>query len=60
MRDFVRQPFKGRRCGSFNQYYNSTILDEVFTKISEELEVNDIICEVSDNFFLNLRINVEK
>ena len=40
MRNFLRQSIKGGRCGSFNQYYKSTISDEVFNIISKELIIN--------------------
>ena len=37
MRKFLKQSIKGGRCGSFNQYYESTISDEVFNIISKEI-----------------------
>ena len=51
MRHFVRQSINGGRCGSFNQYYKSSILDDVFIVISEELNVNGNICESLHNYF---------
>ena len=40
MRWFVRQPIKGRRVCSFNQYKKSKICDDFLKMISEELNVN--------------------
>ena len=46
MRNFVRQSIKGGRRGCFNQYYKSSISDEVFNLISIELNVQVNLCEV--------------
>ena len=51
MKHFVRQNIKGDRCGSFNQYYKSTISDEVFNFNSKELGVNGNVCETLDKYF---------
>ena len=51
MRYFVRQSLKGGRCAVFNQYYESTISDEVFNYISKGLDVNGNICEILDKYF---------
>ena len=40
MRHIVRQSIKGGRCGNYNQYYKSTISNEVFNIISKELNAN--------------------
>ena len=51
MRNFVRQSNKSGRCGSFSQYYNSSISDEVFNNISKELNLSDNKSEVLDKNF---------
>ena len=51
MRYIVRQSIKGGRCGSFNQYYKSTNLDEIFKNISKKLDVNVSICEFLNKYF---------
>ena len=51
MRNFVRQGIKGGRCTVLNQYHKSTNSDEVFNIISEELNVNDKICEILNKIF---------
>ena len=51
MQHFVRKSTKNGRCSSFNQYYKSTIPDEVFNSISKELIVIGNICEILDKFF---------
>ena len=53
MRHFVRQSIKGGRCSALNQYYKSTISQEVFNIISKDLNVNgnDNVCEIMDKFF---------
>ena len=51
MQHFVRQSFKGDRCGSFNQYYKSTISDEIFNIISKESDIIGNICEILDTYF---------
>ena len=48
---FERQSIKGGRCSTLNQYYISTISDEVINIFSKELDINDYICEVSDKEF---------
>ena len=53
MRHFVRKIIKGGRCATDNQYYKSSISDEVFNVISQELNVKDNICEISDKYFEN-------
>ena len=45
MRHFVRESKKGRRCSALNQYYKSSISDEVFNIISRELNINGKKCE---------------
>ena len=50
MRHFVRQSIKSDRCGSFNQFFKSTILDEVFNIISKELNVDANVCEIIDEY----------
>ena len=39
MRWFVRQSIKRGRVCAFNQYYNSTICDDILKIISEDLDV---------------------
>ena len=51
MRNFVRQTIKEGRCTALNQYYKSTISDEVFNNIPKELEVNGNDCEILDKYF---------
>ena len=51
LKNFVRQSIKGGRCGIFNQYYKSTIPDEVFSNISKKLNVNGTVCEIIDECF---------
>ena len=51
MRNFVRQSKKRGRCSALNQYYQSTISDEVFNTDSKELNINGNIYETSDNYF---------
>ena len=51
MRRFVRQSIKGGRCGSFNQYYKSTISDEVFNIISKDFNVNGNVCGIVYKYF---------
>ena len=51
--NFVRQSIKGGRCTALNQYYKSTLSDEVFIIISKELCVNGNICELLDEYFEN-------
>ena len=46
MRSFVRQSIKGGRCTTFNQYYKFKLADEIFRKISEELNEKGHICRV--------------
>ena len=51
MRHFVRQNFRDGRCGNFNQYYKSTISDQVLDIISVEWNVKDNICVIIDKYF---------
>ena len=51
MRNFVRQSIKGGRFTTLNHYYKSTISDEAFNIISNELNINGNICESLDNCF---------
>ena len=51
IRHFVRQSIKGESCSALNQYYKSTILDQVSNNISKEINVNRIMCEILENFF---------
>ena len=51
MRHFVRKSLKDGRCASYNQYYESSLSDEVFNIISKELNVKCNICEILDIFF---------
>ena len=46
MRHFVRQSMKGGRCSALNQSYKSTISDEVYNNMSQELSVDGNICEI--------------
>ena len=39
MRHFVRKSIKRGRCSALNQYYRSTISDQVFNIMSQELNV---------------------
>ena len=48
LRHVVRQSIKGGRCSALNQYYKSTISDEVFNDISN---INGKICEILDKYF---------
>ena len=51
MRHFVRQSKKGRRCSALNQFCKSTVSDEVFNTISEELNVIGNVRETLDKYF---------
>ena len=51
MRHFMKQSIKVGRCGSCNQYFKSTISDEVFNTLSEELIVNGDVSEIIDKYF---------
>ena len=51
MRLFVRKCIKGGRCSSYNQYYISSISDEVFNIISQELNVKGNMCEILEKYF---------
>ena len=51
MRHFVRQGIKGGRCSALNRYYKSTISDKVFKIMSQQLGVDDNICEILDKYF---------
>ena len=46
MRHFVRKSIKGGRCASYNQYYISSVSEEVFKIISQELNDKGNICEL--------------
>ena len=59
MRNLVRQSKKGGRCTALNQYYKSTISDEVFSFISKELDNNVIYVTIWINI-LNIQLNKEK
>ena len=48
---FVRQSTKGGSCENFNQYYKSTISDQVLDFVSVELNVKDNICGIIDKYF---------
>ena len=43
---FVRKSIKGGCFAAFNQYYKSSISDEVFNNISTETKVSGNICEI--------------
>ena len=45
MRHFVRQCIKGGRCSALNQCYKSTISDQVFNFMSQDLGIDGNICE---------------
>ena len=51
MRHFVRQSIKGGRCSALNQYYISSLSDEVFNIISKELDINGKVCKILDTYF---------
>ena len=51
MRHFVRQSIKGGRCIALNQFYKSTISDELLIIMSQEVSVNGNICEILDKYF---------
>ena len=51
LRWFVKQSKKGGRCSILQPYYKSIISDEVFNIISEELNDNCNICEISEKYF---------
>ena len=51
MRHFLRQSIEGGRCGGFNQYYRSSLSNEVFIIISKELNVNGNVCENLEKYF---------
>ena len=51
MRHFVRQSIKGRRCALYNQYYKSTISDEIIHFVWKELGVKGNISEILDKNF---------
>ena len=46
MRHFVRKSIKGGLCSALNQYYKSTVSDEVFNNMSQELGADSNICEI--------------
>ena len=48
---FVRQRIKGGRSSALDHYYKSTISNQVFIKISKELNVNGNTCEILDKYF---------
>ena len=51
MRRFVGQSLKRGRCSTLNQFYKSTISDEVFNNSSKELNVFGDVCEILDKYF---------
>ena len=51
IREFVRKSKKGGRCAALNQYYKSSISDEVFNIFSKELNVNGNICQILVKYF---------
>ena len=51
MRHFVRQSMKRGRCSVLKQYYKSTLSDQVFDIISQEIGVESNICEILDKYF---------
>ena len=51
MRRFVRQSIKRGCCSASNQYYKSTISDQVFNIMSQDLGVNCSICKILDKYF---------
>ena len=51
IRYFVRQSIKGGRCAASNQFYKSTVSDEVFNNISKEFNVIGKISEILDEYF---------
>ena len=51
MRHLFRQSIKGGRCSGVNEYYKSSISDEVFNIMSQELGVDGNICEILDKYF---------
>ena len=46
LRHFETQSIKGGRCETLNQQYKSSISDEVFNIISQELDNNGNLCEI--------------
>ena len=54
MRNFLKQSIKGGRCNAFNQHFKSEILDELFTIISKELDINGNICQILEQYFEQL------
>ena len=51
MRHFARKSIKGGRCTTLNQYFKSTVSDEVFNIMSQEIGVIGNICEILDEHF---------
>ena len=51
MRNFVRQSIKGGRCSALNQYYKSSISDQVFKIMSQDLAADGNICQILDANF---------
>ena len=51
MRHFVRQSIKGGRCSALNQYYKSSISDEVFNSIPKEIDINGNVCKILEKLF---------
>ena len=60
MRQFSRQRIKGGRCLAFNQYFKSSISDEVFNVISKNLNNNDNICDFLDEQFEYIKKQTKK
>ena len=46
MRHFVGQSIRGGRCSAVKQFYESTIWDQVFNIMSQDLGVDGNLCEI--------------
>ena len=51
LRHLVKRSIKDGRCAALNQYYQSSISDEVFIIISKELGVIGNMCAILDKYF---------
>ena len=51
MRHFVRQSIKEGRCSAPNEYFKSSVSEEVYNISSKELNVNGNVCEITDKYF---------
>ena len=51
MRQFVRQNIKVGRCSVLYQFYKSTISDQAYNVMSQELGVNGNICQTLQKYF---------